>query len=230
MAKDGERTVHLCTRSVLHICGVFHNEFPGKLRLSHSHNLPTISCTAPAISSRPRMHRIRRLNLKLGLMGEKAKLADERAELDFQNLCASFGESDEEEVNPRLPLAPSTRAIQPTANSPQVHTTGASVTAIPPLSPSLTGHHTFASLDDDGDYEKPQVPVSTLFAEDAIREDEDSLNACAGGTTFLCAGKDDAWWKAEYARRDAAFPREERARKACKRYYQRLVDSAVLRQ
>ncbi|KAE9396615.1 hypothetical protein BT96DRAFT_941601 [Gymnopus androsaceus JB14] len=50
----------------------------------------------------------------------------------------------------------------------------------------------------------------------------------ASPVPVLFAGKDNAWWRAEYARRDAAFPGEERAQQASKRYYERLAIFVVL--
>ncbi|KAE9401893.1 hypothetical protein BT96DRAFT_937624 [Gymnopus androsaceus JB14] len=172
------------------------------------------------------------MHSKLEPVGPKARLemlADEQAEMDFQNLCRSFSEDEEDkEIYSRQPLA--TRAIQPTtkftASSTAVAISSSLAQPIAqsaspaqsPLSFSIVGHRLFASLDvDDGDYGEQQLPVSTLLAH----EDEESSNAPHEESMILLAGRDDAWWKAEYARRDAAFPKEERARKACKRYYQR---------
>ncbi|KAE9387094.1 hypothetical protein BT96DRAFT_1005458 [Gymnopus androsaceus JB14] len=188
---------------------------PGKVR--ESDNL--LHCP----SFHPAMHRIRRLNSRLSLIREKAKLADDQAE---QNLCCSFSKSDDEEtviLKPRLPLAPasepnvqshrsfppihsdrnlkqSSLAIQPTAT--RVPTTNTSV------SPSIAGDHT-----DNRDDEQPPLPASPVS--------EWYPSTSAEANLFLLGGKDNAWWKAEYAKRDAAFLREERARKACKRYYQK---------
>lgn len=173
---------------------------------------------------------------------------EEQAEIDFLSLCRSFGESDDEDVvrpPPRVPMAPSTRGIQPTASARQLTTLPttpsspltSAVHFVPEKPPSgLTppenalhshnevgynsGSPTFASLDDDGDGDGAlMIPFSDV--EQSIRDADE-------GTLFLLGGKDDAWWAAEYARRDAAFPREERARKACNRYYQRFVYSVDL--
>lgn len=178
-----------------------------------------------ALSALIKMHRLRRLKTK-------HFLADEQAELDFQSLCSSFGESDNEDIAKRDSLNPSTR--QPTASMRRVNTFRSSPSPYPPpviprqqrvaqhqhlIAPYFEKESTVLTADVA---DTPQTePASPTFA--SLDDDGDDVASEPSNELLLSGwgGHDDAWWAAEYARRDAAFPREERARKACKQYYQR---------
>ncbi|KAE9389503.1 hypothetical protein BT96DRAFT_946791 [Gymnopus androsaceus JB14] len=92
-----------------------------------------------------------------------------------------------------------------------------------PLAPSRaiqpTGPRVFTTISETIVQNYSKEPLKDGFLPNA---------PVASPVPVLFAGKDDAWWRAEYARRDAAFLGEEQARQASKRYYERLAIFVVL--
>lgn len=111
------------------------------------------------------------------------RLAEEQAELDFQKLCLSFGDSDDEDI------------VRPPPKSSQ----RCPLTLLP-VAPSVNHYG-------DGHDHTPSNS----------NNDEGPINV-AEGDGLLFGHK-----VAEYARRDDACTRQERARQASQRYYQRCV-------
>lgn len=148
--------------------------------------------------------RIRRLEWK---HQENDKDRLDEAELDFQSLCRSFEDSDGDTPR-RLPsplfdpalAIPAHRSPSPTFPSMDaVHGDEQETAGDRPINGAETCKDATGGDVFDGGERPRGMPLKDLMID----------------------GKDDAWWAAEYARRDAAYPREERGRQACVRYYQR---------
>lgn len=169
--------------------------------------------------------RIRRLQSK---HQENDKDSLDQAELDFQSLCRSFGDSDDDTPR-RLPSSAPIIAGQLYLQSGPTSLDADDGLRRLPSSLTIAGKldslSNPASLDaDDGDEQENagDWPIhSASRGKDATEAEVRERPRGMPLQGLMIDGKDDARWAAEYARRDAAYPREERARQACERYYQR---------